>query len=952
MTALKIWDIHGGIHPPEHKDLSNRTPIQPAPLPKRLVLPLTQHLGAPAEPCVTLGEQVLKGQQIAVASGFVSAPLHAPTSGVVSFIGPQPYPHVSGMLANAIVIDSDGEDKWIDLHPQPDYRELERPALLELIRQAGISGLGGAGFPTAVKLCPPPTQTIRTLIINGTECEPYITADDLLMREKAAQLVAGIEILAHLIQPQEVLIGIEDNKPEAIAAVRAAIGERPFTLKVFPTKYPSGGEKQLIQILTGEEVPSGGLPADIGMLCQNVGTCVAIHDAVLLGKPLISRITTLTGEALARPMNVEVLIGTPVDELLAFAGLDQHRLNRLIMGGPMMGFTLPSLEVPVVKTTNCLLASTLEELPPPPPALPCIRCGECAEACPVSLLPQQLHFFALGQEHEQLKAHNLFDCIECGACAYVCPSSLPLVQYYRAAKGEIRELEQKQQKAEHSKQRFELRQERLRRAEEQKEAERKARADRAARAKAAQSETAPVATAPGSAQKVGLSETQKKLKIEASMAQVALKKAEKQLATHATAELEAQVADLRAAAEAAQRALDSAIQADAIAPDVASAPDDEALKKAKIEAAMLKAQIRKLEKLEALDDDQQTDLARLRQQLSEAEQALSAAQSAAPAPAAKPADDDALKKAKIDAAMLKAQIRKLEKLEALDDDQQTELARLRQQLNEAEQALSAAQSAAPAPAAKPADDEALKKAKIEAAMLKAQIRKLEKLEAPDDDQQTELARLRQQLNEAEQALSAAQSAAPAPAAKPADDEALKRAKIDAAMLKAQIRKLEKVETPDDDQQAELARLRQQLHEAEQVLSAAQTTASTPAAKPAADDALKKAKIELAMKRAELKKAEKAGAEEPELSRLRDALSAAEQALHAAEDAAQKPAPELVRTSKPGVDERQRALKTELAFARADLRKLERDESAEPSVMDAARARLSEAERQMAEYQDS
>jgi len=890
MTALKIWDIHGGIHPPEHKDLSNRIPIQPAPLPKRLVLPLTQHLGAPAEPCVTLGERVLKGQQIAVASGFVSAPLHAPTSGVVSFIGPQPYPHVSGMLANAIVIDSDGEDKWIDLHPQPDYRELERPALLELIRQAGISGLGGAGFPTAVKLSPPPTQTIRTLIINGTECEPYITADDLLMREKAAELVAGIEILAHLIQPQEVLIGIEDNKPEAIAAVRAAIGERPFTLKVFPTKYPSGGEKQLIQILTGEEVPSGGLPADIGMLCQNVGTCVAIHDAVLLGKPLISRITTLTGEALARPMNVEVLIGTPVDELLAFAGLDQHRLNRLIMGGPMMGFSLPSLEVPVVKTTNCLLASTLEELPPPPPALPCIRCGECAEACPVSLLPQQLHFFALGQEHEQLKAHNLFDCIECGACAYVCPSNIPLVQYYRAAKGEIRELEQKQQKAEHSKQRFELRQERLRRAEEQKEAERKARAERAARAKAAQSESGPTATTAETAapaQKTSLSETQKKLKIEASMAQVALKKAEKQLATHATAELEAQVADLRNAAEAAQRALDAAMQADSTPPATAPGPDDAVAKKAKIEAAMLKAQIRKLEKIEAPDDDQQT-----------------------------------------------------------------ELARLRQQLNDAEQALTAAQSAAPAPAAKPADDEALKKAKIEAAMLKAQIRKLEKIEAPDDDQQAELARLRQQLNDAEQTLAAAQSAAPAPAAKPADDEALKKAKIEAAMLKAQIRKLEKIEAPDDDQQAELARLRQQLHEAEQGLSAAQNSAPTPDAKPAADDALKKAKIELAMKRAELKKAEKAGAEEPELSRLRDALSAAEQALHAAEDASQKPAPELVRTSKPGVDDRQRALKTELAFARADLRKLERDENAESAAIDAARARLSEAERQMAEYQDS
>ena len=893
MTSLKIWDIHGGIHPPEHKDLSNRTPIQQAPLPKRLILPLAQHLGAPAEPCVTLGEHVLKGQQIATASGFVSAALHAPTSGVVSFIGPQPYPHVSGMLANAIVIDSDGDDKWIDLKPQPEYQGLERSALLELIRQAGISGLGGAGFPTAVKLSPPPTQAIRTLIINGTECEPYITADDSLMREKAAELVAGIEILVHLIQPREVLIGIEDNKPEAIAAVRAAIGERPIVLKVFPTKYPSGGEKQLIQILTGEEVPSGGLPADIGMLCQNVGTCVAIHDAVLLGKPLISRVSTLTGKALMRPMNVEVLIGTPVDELLAFAGLEQNRLNRLIMGGPMMGFTLPSLEVPVVKTTNCLLASTLEELPPPPPALPCIRCGECAEACPVSLLPQQLHFFALGQEHEQLKAHHLFDCIECGACAYVCPSSIPLVQYYRAAKGEIRDLEQKQQKAEHSKQRFELRQERLRRAEELKEAERKARAERAARAKAAQSEAGPVtvttdAATPIQAQKTGLSDAQKKLKIEASMAQVALKKAEKQLAAHDTAELQAQVADLRKAAEAAQQALDAAMQETA---------------------------------------------------------------NAATVPATPPVDEEALKKAKIEAAMLKAQIRKLEKVESPDEGQQAELIRLRQQLQEAEQALVSAQSAAPSPATKPVDDEALKKAKIEAAMLKAQIRKLEKVESPDEDQQAELTRLREQLHEAEQAL-AAQSATPSPATKPADEEALKKAKIEAAMLKAQIRKLEKVDSPDDDQQAELTRLRQQLHEAEQALNAAQSAAPAPAAKPAADEALKKAKIELAMKRAELKKAEKGGAEEPELSRLRDALGAAEQALHAAEDASQKPVPDLVRTSKPGVDDGQRALKTELAFARADLRKLERDENAEPAEVEAARTRLSEAERQLADFQGS
>ncbi|SFP13771.1 electron transport complex subunit RsxC [Pseudomonas borbori] len=873
MTAMQplVWDIPGGIHPPERKHLSNRTPIQPAPLPRRLVLPLNQHIGAPAEPVVALGQRVLKGQLIASATGFVSAALHAPTSGTVSFIGPQPYPHVSGMLAPAIVIDSDGLDQWCELTPCPDYRHLPNSDLLEMIRQAGIGGLGGAGFPTAVKLNARPTQKIHTLVINGTECEPYITADDLLMRERTEQLISGIDILAQLIQPDQVLIGVEDNKPEAIAALRAALRERSYQLRVFPTKYPSGGEKQLIQILTGVEVPSGGLPADIGILCQNVGTCKAIHDAVVLGKPLISRITTLTGEALARPTNVEVLLGTPVGELLEFAGLERGKLDRLIMGGPMMGFTLPDFDVPLIKTTNCLLAATSAELPPPPPAMPCIRCGECAEVCPASLLPQQLHFFAIGQEHEQLKAHNLFDCIECGACAYVCPSSIPLVQYYRAAKGEIRDLEQKQLKAEQSKQRFELRQERLRRAEEQKEAERKARAEKAARAKAAQAE-APASTDGAQAGKpAGLGDELKRLKIEASMAQVALKKAEKQLTAHATPELQVQVDQLRSAATAAQQALDAALEASP--------------------------------------------------------------------PAATPAaDEGALKKAKIDAAMLRAQLRKLEKLEAPDDDQQAELARLRQQLEEAEKALTSLQTAPPAT---PVDDGALKKAKIDAAMLRAQLRKLEKLEVPDDDQQAELARLRQQLEEAEKALAELQTA---PTATPVDDSALKKAKIDAAMLRAQLRKLEKLEAPDDDQQAELARLRQQLEEAEKALAGLQTA---PPATPVDDGALKKAKIELAMKRAELRKAEKAGSDDAALGSLRDALAQAEQALHTAEAASAKPAPTLVRAT----DDATRSLKTEVAFARADLRKLERDDSSATDTLAAARQRLAEAEQKLQEHAD-
>lgn len=833
MTAQqRIWDIPGGIHPAERKALSNRTPIQQAPLAKRLTLPLNQHIGAPAEPVVAVGERVLKGQLIAAANGFISVPVHAPTSGTVSFIGPQPYPHVSGMLAPAIVIDIDGLEQWCELTPCPDYRHLEHSALVELIRQAGISGLGGAGFPTAVKVNARPTQKIHTLIINGTECEPYITADDLLMRERANELVSGIDILVQLINPDEVLIGIEDNKPEAIAAMRDALAERSYQLKVFPTKYPSGGEKQLIQILTGVEVPSGGLPADIGMLCQNVGTCVAIHDAVQLGKPLISRITTLTGEALAQPMNVEVLLGTPIGELLAFAGLDKAKLNRLIMGGPMMGFTLPDFTVPLIKTTNCLLAASVAELPPPPPAMPCIRCGECAEACPASLLPQQLHFFAIGQEHEQLKAHNLFDCIECGACAYVCPSSIPLVQYYRAAKGEIRDLEQKQLKAEQSKQRFELRQERLRRAEEQKEADRQARAAKAAQAKAAQAQAAPAAGSDAPAAKpAGLSDEQKKLKIEASMAQVALKKAEKQLATHATSELQTQVDALRSAAAAAQLALDTALAANPPAPVAAAAPT---------------------------------------------------------------ADDSALKKAKIDAAMLRAQVRKLEKLEAPSGEQQAELQQLRNQLDTAQTLLANLEAQAPAPA------------------------------APTTQAAT-------------------------------DDSALKKAKIDAAMLRAQVRKLEKVETPSNEQQSELQQLRSQLDAAEKLLASLE--AQTPAAPVKAPDAeapdpLKKAKIELAMKRAELKKAEKSGSDEATLSSLREALAAAEQALHQAEDASGKPAPELVRTDKKPIDEATRALKTEVAFARADLRKLERDDSSAADALAAARQRLTDAERQLQEHAGS
>ncbi|MHA7817039.1 MAG: electron transport complex subunit RsxC [Pseudohaliea sp.] len=482
----RVHDFHGGIHPPENKALSLTARIQPAGIPPQLVLPLGQHIGAPAQPVVRVGQAVRGGELLAEADGFVSVPVHAPTSGTVSAIEDRPVPHPSGLSAPCIVIDSDGADSWVTLAPLPDAERGDPTKLRERIQAAGIAGMGGAGFPTAVKLSPGPGKAIETLIINGTECEPYITADDMLMRERASDIVAGTRILAELLGPREILIGIEDNKPEAIAAVRAA-ADPAMEVVVFPTKYPSGGEKQLIEILLGRQVPSGGIPADIGVVCQNVGTAVAVHEAVALGRPLVSRVTTVTGEAVAHPGNYEVLLGTPMGWLLERAGVDTERARRLVMGGPMMGFSIPDPACPVIKTTNCLLVPTEAELPTPPPAQACIRCGLCAEACPATLLPQQLYWFARGKEYDKLEGHNLFDCIECGACSYVCPSHIPLVQYYRASKAEIIDRRREAEKAEHARERFEARQarmERLAAEREAKRAERKRAAEARARAKA------------------------------------------------------------------------------------------------------------------------------------------------------------------------------------------------------------------------------------------------------------------------------------------------------------------------------------------------------------------------------------------------------------------------------------------------------------------------------------
>ncbi|CAI0730536.1 Nitrogen fixation protein rnfC [Serratia quinivorans] len=458
----RIWDFDGGIHPPEMKTQSSGVPLRTAPLPDKFIIPLQQHLGPEGELCVKVGDTVLKGQPLTVGRGR-TVPVHAPTSGTISAITPHITAHPSGLAELCVIIQPDGEDRWCERAPVADYRQLTTSELIQRIHQAGIAGLGGAGFPTASKL-QGGMNGVETLILNAAECEPYITADDRLMQEHAAQVIEGTQILRHLLQPKVTLIGIEDNKPEAIAALKLALRDQPgIALRVIPTKYPSGGAKQLTKILLGKEVPHGKHSSAIGVLMQNVGTAFAIKRAIVDGEPLIERVVTLTGEALSQPGNLWARIGTPVQHLLKFAGFQPQAQQMVVMGGPLMGFTLPALHVPIVKISNCILAPSVGEMAPQEPEQSCIRCGLCVDACPAGLLPQQLYWFSRGEEHEKARNHNLFDCIECGACAFVCPSNIPLVQYYRQEKAEIKAIDLEAARTAEAKARYEAKLARLER---------------------------------------------------------------------------------------------------------------------------------------------------------------------------------------------------------------------------------------------------------------------------------------------------------------------------------------------------------------------------------------------------------------------------------------------------------------------------------------------------------
>ena len=478
---MNLFKFKGGVKPPSNKLQSNHLPIAQAPMPSRLVVPLHQSIGGTPRPIVAAGDHVLKGQMIGEADGWISAAVHAPTSGTVLEVAMHVRPHPSGLDSLCVVIEPDGKDEWIARTPI-DHKAVPPADVFHHLQQCGIVGLGGAGFPAHGKLTPSKGVAMDELIINGAECEPFITCDDLLMRERADEVVRGIAAFRDLLQPKKVLIGIEDNKPEAIAAMRAAVDAQnePFSVVAVPTLYPAGGAKQLIRVLTGKEVPgSMRSTADMGVQVFNVGTAYSAWRAIAHGEPLISRILTITGNVHA-PRNYEVLIGTPMDELLALAQ-PHPDTDGILMGGPMMGFLVPNPQVPVVKTTNCLIAHDDRLFPPKAPEMPCIRCGACARACPHELQPFEMYWFSRAKNFGKTQEYNIFDCIECGCCSYVCPSRIPLVQYFRFAKSEIWAREREKNASDQAKTRFEFKQFR----EEREKADKAEKLAKAAAAQAA-----------------------------------------------------------------------------------------------------------------------------------------------------------------------------------------------------------------------------------------------------------------------------------------------------------------------------------------------------------------------------------------------------------------------------------------------------------------------------------
>lgn len=920
MKAPLVYAFHGGIHPPENKAQSLVLPLGKPSIPDELILPLSQHIGQASRPLVNVGDQVKKGQAIAINNGFLSSFLHAPTSGKISAIESRPVAHPSGLSDMCIILTPDQNDDWIELEPLENWREVSKTDVLAFLAEKGIIGMGGAGFPTQVKLQGAHKHPLTHFIINAAECEPYITADDMLIREKTLELILGIEILQHLVEAKNVVIGIEDNKPTAIAALKKLLHERqsPIQVREVPTKYPSGGEKQLIKLITDKEVPSGQYPADIGILCQNVGTCVAVYEAIQQGHPLISRFTTLTGDALKAPQNVEVLLGTPISHLLQYADLQDKKLNRLVMGGPMMGFTLDSADVPVVKTTNCVLAATKKELPPPAPEQACIRCGMCEQACPASLLPQQLLWFAKSQEHEKAEHYNLFDCIECGACSYVCPSSIPLVQYYRHSKAEIRDAREAAVKSDIAKQRFEARKARQEAEAAEKEAKRLARQNTASSKTAAKKPAKPAPEKTEAAPASATDETAKKAKIDLAITKAKLKKLEKTLLEAQEKEHTEEINALQTQVDEAKKdiaELEKLVASTPAATPVAAAPalSDEA-KKAKVDVALASTKLKKAQKQLAEEPENQElkdKVAGFTADLKVAQEKfdkLGGDVKAPPAAATKPTLSDEAKKAKVDVALASTKLKKAQKqlAEAPDNgDLKAKVEGFEKALKEAEERfaqLNTAQIDKAAPIEKPAMSDEYKKAKVDVALASTKLKKVQKQLADDADNEelkAKAAEFEQAVKDAEARLAkldapvahSTKQAAP----QVANDDATRKLKIDAAIAKAAVKKAEKAlakakelnseDTSSLEQQVEKAKahaegLEKALQDGNKDSTATTAPANTNEAQTAEfKERLKKQKVAAALAKAQVNKLKRLLAADPNAESLQQELADAEQKQH-------------------------------------------------------------------------
>nr|WP_275661495.1 electron transport complex subunit RsxC [Shewanella sp. Isolate7] len=851
-----LWRIPGGIHPPEHKSLSNQSEIARLPLADHYLVPVPG-VGENCTLAVKAGDTVTKGQPLTLGEGFRYLPVHAPVSGKVIAIEARPSNHASALPVLTCVIENDHLEQWIDTVHAPlspeQVAQMDNDAIISRVQAAGIAGLGGAAFPTHIKL--KPVSDIELLIINGVECEPYITSDDKLMQEACDEIVRGITIIHQLLGPKRIIVAIEDNKPEAIELMSHALNRSQLPshcarVSKIPTLYPSGGEKQLIQILTGQEVPSGAIPANLGILVQNVGTAYSIAQAVYRNMPLIERVVTLTGQNIAKPGNYWVPIGTPVEHMLTAAQFRGNENSPVIIGGPMMGYMLPNVAAPINKGTNCVLLPSEQEVAPPSPEQPCIRCGECAQACPAQLLPQQLFWHAKAEEYDKAASYNLRDCIECGCCSYVCPSDIPLVEYYRVAKSALRQEAEEKKQAELAKQRFDSRTLRLEQEKQAREEKAKLAAERrkaqmtgsdkdavaAAMArikakKAAQEQDQVPATANLNESK-GAAKPQDK--VAAAIARAKAKKAAQKAESEAPASTEQaksrqQVTtsdsgeaaamsqkDKVAAAIARAKAKKAAQNSAEVSEASQGATQDEEQnlgqdaqetaplsQKEKVAAAIARAKAKKAAQVESTltsDAPPQEDV--------EGEQATTKASTphAAETEASSP---EAIKKAKIAAAVAKAKAKKAQHAnseEQLADPVATD-----------EQAVQEA----------PVEDaEAIKKAKIAAAVAKAKAKKA------------------QQANSEEQLAEPVATDEQAVQAVPADDpEAIKKAKIAAAVAKAKAKKAQQDKTGE--------KVAASVGSDEQAVQEA--TFEDP-------EAIKKAKIAAAVAKAKAKKLAKAQAE--------------------------------------------------------------------------------------------